>query len=120
MIVELIQLNLIMKKNDSLVKHIVVSNKHFDVNASGLVKRENNYEVYNSVLADTYINIIHQLVSKDSLVEDDMDLEEEIKLKEMAGSSEAMDFIRHKAQNKTYILNNFTFLERHDTEQWLC
>ena len=96
---ELIQLNLIMK-NDSLVKHIVVSNKHFDVNASGLVKRENNYEVYNSVLADTYINIIHQLVSKDSLVEDDMDLEEEIKLKEMAGSSEAMDLSDIKRRTK--------------------
>ena len=79
-----------------------------DVNASGLVKRENNYEVYNSVLADTYINIIHQLVSKDSLVEDDMDLEEEIKTQRDGRFKRSHGFVRHKAQNKTYILNNFT------------
>ena len=36
---ELIQLNLVME-NDSLVKHIIVSNKHFDANAGNLVKRE--------------------------------------------------------------------------------
>ena len=88
---ELIQLNLVMK-NDSLVKHIIVSNKHFDANAGNLVKRENNYEVYNSVLADTYINVVHQLVSKDSLVDEDLDGDnDEVKLKEISGSSEAMD-----------------------------
>ena len=72
---ELIKLNLVMK-NDNLIKHIIVSNAHFDSDAKSLVpNRTNNYEIYNSVMADTFINLIHNMVQKNH---DDEESEDEL------------------------------------------
>ena len=85
---ELIKLNLVMK-DDDLVKHIIVSNAHFDVNAMNLAKKSENYEIYNSIMADIFINTVHNLVKNN--VESDDDSVNQTSVMSRSSASEAMD-----------------------------
>lgn len=88
---ELIKLNLVMK-NDNLIKHIIVSNAHFDSDAKSLVpNRTNNYEIYNSVMADTFINLVHNMVQKNLDTEESEEELSQSAIISRSNSSEAMD-----------------------------
>ena len=79
-------------KNDNLIKHAIISNAHFDSHAKDLVPaRTNNYEVYNSVMADTFINLIHNLVQKNLSSSDDEESISQTAIINRSNSSEAMD-----------------------------
>ena len=51
-------------REDSRIKHIIVSNSHLDKAASFYTGKESPYEIYNSVMVDVYVNLIHGLVEQ--------------------------------------------------------
>ena len=71
-------------REDTRIKHVMLSNSHLDRAATFYEGSESSYEIYNSVMVDVYVNLIHSLVS-----ETDFTNSEE--LQEAASSFEFMD-----------------------------
>lgn len=70
---EKVKLNLASTR-DNLVKHVILSNAHFDTAFASLQKpnADKTYEVYNSTMVDLFINIVHSLVAdKDNMNDED-------------------------------------------------
>ena len=51
-------------REDTRIKHIILSNSHLDRAASFYKGKESPYEIYNSVMVDVYVNLIHGLVEQ--------------------------------------------------------
>jgi hypothetical protein len=71
-------------REDSRIKHIIVSNSHLDKAASFYTGKESPYEIYNSVMVDVYVNLIHGLVEQIDYTDSD-------DLHDSASSFEFMD-----------------------------
>ena len=98
---ELIKLNL-MVTDDPNIKHVIVSNAHLDGAATEIVgNRVQNYEIYNSIMVDTFLNLVHSILENPD--SDEEDLAEIITL-----SSEAMD--KNDMAGRTYPTSNATIL----------
>ncbi len=71
-------------REDTKIKHVILSNSHLDRAASFYKGRESPYEIYNSVMIDVFINLIHGLV-------EEVDYTNTQELEESASSFEFMD-----------------------------
>ncbi len=71
-------------REDTKIKHVILSNSHLDRAASFYKGRESPYEIYNSVMIDVFINLIHGLV-------EEVDYTDTQALEEAASSFEFMD-----------------------------
>ena len=90
-------------KDDPLVKHIIVSNGHLDVGAVDIApKRSKKYEIYNSIMVDTFVNLVH------SLVENNDDEEHTKIVNSTALNNEVMDL--NDMSGRTQPTSNATIL----------
>ena len=63
---ENIKLNL-AAGDDPNIKHVIISNGHLDLAAKDIVpNRTQNYEIYNSIMTDTFLNLVHSIVENNS------------------------------------------------------
>ena len=61
-----IKLNL-AAQDDPNIKHVIISNGHLDLAARDIVpNRTQNYEIYNSIMTDTFLNLVHSIVENNS------------------------------------------------------
>lgn len=68
---ENIKLNL-AAGDDPNIKHVIISNGHLDLAAKDIVpNRTQNYEIYNSIMMDTFLNLVHSIVENNSNPESD-------------------------------------------------
>jgi hypothetical protein len=82
---EKVKLNL-KSKDDPMIKHFIVSNAHLDVAAKDLINnRTKLYEIYNSTITDTFLNLVHSLVQNDG-VQDNKELSVKVSM-----TNEVMD-----------------------------
>ena len=51
-------------REDTNIKHVIVSNSHLDRAASFYKGGESRFEIYNSVMVDVFMNLIHGLVEE--------------------------------------------------------
>lgn len=71
-------------REDTKVKHVVISNSHLDKAAAFYKGKESPYEIYNSVMIDVFVNLIHGLIQ-------DTDYSDIKALQASATSYESMD-----------------------------
>jgi hypothetical protein len=63
---ENIKLNL-AAGDDPNIKHVIISNGHLDLAAKDIVpNRTQNYEIYNSIMTDTFLNLVHSIVENNT------------------------------------------------------
>jgi len=51
--------------DDTLIKHVVISNAHLDMGVNFYDGNEPSYEIYNSTMAEVFVNVVHAMVSND-------------------------------------------------------
>ena len=66
--------------DDTLIKHVIISNAHLDMAVNFYKGNEPTYEIYNSTMAEVFVNIVHAMVS-----------DAEGSLSESGGTHEVMD-----------------------------
>lgn len=51
--------------DDTLIKHVIISNAHLDMGVNFYNGNEPSYEIYNSTMAEVFVNVVHAMVSNE-------------------------------------------------------